>query len=75
MRSRSRRRGFGLRRMERVAGELTETIIDDTRPIPPCATCGTPLLGIDPEDGPDGDAGPPICGECNRAGNIDAEAG
>jgi hypothetical protein len=35
-----------------------------------CATCGTPL-GDDPEDEPDGDAGLPICGECNRARNFD----
>lgn len=35
-----------------------------------CATCGTPL-GFDPEDEPDGDAGQPICGECNRSRNFD----
>jgi len=35
-----------------------------------CATCGE-LLGDDPEDEPDGDAGQPICGECNRARNFD----
>ncbi len=36
-----------------------------------CATCGREL-GTDPEDEPDGDAGMPICGECNRARNFDA---
>lgn len=36
-----------------------------------CATCGKEL-GDDPEDEPDGDAGEPICGECNRARNFDA---
>lgn len=35
-----------------------------------CATCSA-LLGDDPEDEPDGDAGLPICGECNRARNFD----
>lgn len=41
-----------------------------------CATCGR-QLGTDEEDEPDGDAGLPICGECNRARNFDAleEAG
>lgn len=36
-----------------------------------CATCGR-VLGTDEEDEPDGDAGQPICGECNRARNFDA---
>lgn len=36
-----------------------------------CATCGRALDG-DPEDEPFGDAGRPICGECNRARNFDA---
>ncbi|MES2210478.1 MAG: hypothetical protein V4515_09880 [Chloroflexota bacterium] len=36
-----------------------------------CATCGTELVDLDPEDEPDGDAGLPICGECNRARNFD----
>ena len=36
-----------------------------------CATCGKELAGLDPEDEPDGDAGLPICGECNRARNFD----
>jgi hypothetical protein len=35
-----------------------------------CATCGR-LLGTDREDEPKGDAGRPICGECNRARNFD----
>jgi hypothetical protein len=33
---------------------------------PTCATCGAPLR-TDPEDYIDGDAGLPICGDCNRA--------
>jgi hypothetical protein len=36
-----------------------------------CATCGLPLDG-DPEDERAGDAGRPICGDCNRARNFDA---
>jgi hypothetical protein len=36
-----------------------------------CATCGRPL-GTDPEGEPDGDAGLPICGECNRERNFAA---
>lgn len=36
-----------------------------------CATCGK-LLGDDPDDEPDGDAGLPICGECDRARDFDA---
>jgi hypothetical protein len=35
-----------------------------------CATCGT-ALGDDPDDDPTGDAGSPICGECERARNFD----
>lgn len=38
-----------------------------------CATCGRPLDG-DLEDEPFGDAGRPICGECNRARNFDVIA-
>ena len=30
-----------------------------------CATCGVPLDG-DPDEDPTGDAGLPICGECER---------
>ena len=37
-----------------------------------CATCGRLLEGLDPEDEPDGDAGRPICGECNRERNFAA---
>jgi hypothetical protein len=37
-----------------------------------CATCGR-LLGDDPDDELDGDAGGPICGECYRAREHDAQ--
>jgi hypothetical protein len=30
-----------------------------------CATCGGELQG-DPDDGPAGDVGQPVCGECAR---------
>jgi hypothetical protein len=36
-----------------------------------CQTCGK-ILGLDAEDEPTGDAGGPICGECNRSRNFDA---
>lgn len=36
-----------------------------------CASCGTPLSG-DPDEDPTGDAGMPICGECERNRNFDA---
>lgn len=36
-----------------------------------CATCGLALDG-DPDDEPAGDAGMPICGDCNRARDFDA---
>lgn len=35
-----------------------------------CATCGLPLDG-DPDEDPTGDAGRPICGECERANHFD----
>ena len=56
--------------------EIEQAMQDDFEwevPPPPalaCATCGQPL-GDDPEDEPDGDAGLPIRGECNRARNSD----
>jgi hypothetical protein len=40
--------------------------------VPRCATCGT-ALGDDVEDEPFGDAGRPICGECNRSRNFDVD--
>ncbi len=40
-------------------------------PIELCATCGLALDG-DPDDEPAGDAGRPICGECNRELNFAA---
>jgi hypothetical protein len=51
----------------------TEASFDspDRAPLLRCATCGAELAGLDPEDEPDGDAGLPICGECNRARNFD----
>lgn len=36
-----------------------------------CASCGRPLID-DPEDEPAGEAGLPICGECNRERNFAA---
>lgn len=53
---------------------MTHAPLDDD-PIEPtfvCATCGLPLDG-DPDDDPTGDAGQPICGECDRARNFDAD--
>ena len=52
-----------------VSGSRSGLLLDPTLR---CATCGTPL-GDDPEDEPDGDAGLPICGECNRARNFDLD--
>ena len=37
-----------------------------------CATCGA-LLDGDPDEDPTGDAGRPICGECERSRNFDAD--
>lgn len=37
-----------------------------------CATCGAVLDG-DPDEDPTGDAGRPICGECERSRNFDAD--
>ncbi|MEX1171180.1 MAG: hypothetical protein WEG56_01085 [Chloroflexota bacterium] len=34
-----------------------------------CATCGHALDGLDPDEDPTGDAGRPICGECERSRN------
>ena len=34
-----------------------------------CATCGTPLDG-EPDERATGDAGLPICGECERANHF-----
>lgn len=36
-----------------------------------CATCGSVLIGDDPDEDPAGDAGLPICGECARARHFD----
>ena len=44
---------------------------ESTDPIVVCASCGWPLIA-DPEDEPTGDAGLPICGECNRSRNVAA---
>jgi hypothetical protein len=38
-------------------------------PVLLCATCGSPLTG-DPDEDPTGDAGRPICGECERNNNF-----
>ncbi len=37
-----------------------------------CATCGDALNG-DPDEDPTGDAGQPICGECERSRNFDSD--
>jgi hypothetical protein len=37
-----------------------------------CATCGA-LLDDDPDEDPTGDRGQPICGECERSRNFDAD--
>jgi hypothetical protein len=44
---------------------------DDDPPLI-CGGCGRPLLG-DPEDDPAGENGLPLCGDCNRARNFDAD--
>jgi hypothetical protein len=67
----ARRRGFGLGRMAKVAAELTADLEVDAPVALACATCGRPL-GQDQEDEPEGDAGLPICGECNRERNFAA---
>jgi hypothetical protein len=57
--------------MAKVASELTADLDAEMTIALACATCGRPL-GTDPEDEPDGDAGLPICGECNRERNFAA---
>ena len=47
-----------------------DVILDLDGPLT-CAACGRPLLD-DPEDDPVGEAGRPICGDCNRARNFAA---
>ena len=37
-----------------------------------CATCGAILYG-DPDEDPTGDAGLPICGECDRSRDFDVD--
>ena len=46
--------------------------VDDDLFVEPliCATCGQPL-GCDPDEHPAGDAGMPICGECERANHFE----
>ena len=58
---------FGRRDRDRPAGREA----DGGAPVLRCATCGK-ALGGDPEDEPAGDAGEPICGECDRARDFDA---
>lgn len=59
-------RGHGLE--DAVA---VEALMGWDDPPPRCATCGAELAGLDRDYEPDGDAGLPICGECNRARNFD----
>ena len=47
-----------------------ETLMGWDDPPPKCATCGAELVGVNPDDEPEGEAGLPICGECNRARNF-----
>lgn len=39
-----------------------------------CAVCNT-ILGEDPDDDADGEAGAPLCGECHRARHFDVLPG
>ena len=41
-------------------------------PVYACARCGA-ILDDDPDEDPTGDAGRPICGECERSRNFDAD--
>ena len=56
------------------AAVVIETIMGWDDPPLRCATCGAELMGVDPDDEADGDAGLPISGECNRARNFDVLA-
>ena len=47
-------------------------VLLDPDPALACAACGR-LLIDDPEDDPVGESGLPLCGECNRARNFDAD--
>ncbi len=53
---------------QRVTSRNVRVVVDPLC----CVDCGRPLLG-DPEDDPTGEGAQPICGECNRARNMDAE--
>ena len=54
--------------MEDCVGERSSA----AAPVHACATCGAILDG-DPDEHPTGDAGRPICGECERSRNFDAD--
>ena len=41
-------------------------LVDDASELVVCATCGGALDGVDPDEDEVGDAGRPICGECER---------
>jgi hypothetical protein len=61
---------------DRAARRRREAAVPDRADAPEvvaqrrCATCGR-ALGGDPDDQPTGDAGAPICGECDRQRNFD----
>lgn len=49
---------------------VDDVAADDLAELPlTCATCGEPLDG-DPDEDARGDAGLPICGECERANHF-----
>jgi hypothetical protein len=65
------RRGHPTHRCTACGEDVIPEFDADTMTVAACATCGRPLDG-DPEDEPAGDAGMPICGECNRERNFAA---
>lgn len=45
---------------------------DVEQPVLACIRCGRELAG-DPDDEPSGDAGQPLCGECRRTRDFEAD--